>query len=134
MYTSIEYDIFMINWNWSGIGALDAHIEEIENEEEPTKTCRSQIREDAWPPGNFEIIVTDDYFPLFTTATWSVVLRVNGKIVDSTPAVENTHSAEFIKRWAKQMIRTRKAFFVGIGVDVNKEYAKFGGNPNELTL
>ena len=122
----------MINWNWSGIEALDAYIEGVESDEVDQKTENSNNTKENWPAGNFSIEVFDNYQPLFTSASWIVTMKINGKLVETSNPSNKPHTIEYVNRWTKQLIRTRKAWFKGIGVNVEKEYKRYGGDITDL--
>lgn len=123
----------MINWNWSGIGALDAYVDDLYPEDDAgPKTERSPEKE-QWPTGDFSIEAYDDYQPLFTSATWVVTMKINGKLVETSGPSIKPHTNEYISRWVKQQIRTRKAWLKSIGVNVETEYKRYGGDISDLT-
>lgn len=123
----------MINWNWSGIGALDAYVDDLyPDDNSGPKTERSPEKE-VWPTGDFSIVSYDDYQPLFTSASWVVTMKINGKLVETSNPSDKPHTVEYVNRWTKQLIRTRKAWLKSIGVNVEKEYKRYGGDITDLT-
>jgi len=111
----------IINWNLDG--ALDAYIaDSVENDGLSIN----------WPDGDFTVEVYDNYQPMFTSATWSVTVKINGKIVTSSLPVDKPHSINFINRWGRQVIRDHKKWMKSIGVNIEAEYRRLGGDPEDL--
>lgn len=122
----------MINWNWSGIGALDAYVDELYPDDASIPKTEKSPQKESWPPGDFSIVAYDDYIPLFTSASWVVTMKVNGKVVETSNPSGKPHTIEYVNRWAKQLIRTRKTWFKSIGVNIEKEYKRYGGDISDL--
>ena len=76
--------------------------------------------------------VEDKFEPLFTSATWTIVANVNGRQFAKTREANKAHTGPFIKRWTRQLIRTRYDDLRALGVDADAEYAKWGGDPKDL--
>ena len=85
-----------------------------------------------WPDGDGILHIYDDYQPLFTSATWSVTAKLNGKVITCTVPASKPHDQRFIKRWAQFLIRNKKTWLREVGVDVFSEYVKWGGNIEDL--
>jgi len=85
-----------------------------------------------WPTGDGVLHIYDDYQPLFTSATWSVTAKLNGKMIINTVPSQKPHDERFIKKWAQYVIRNRKQWLRDVGVDVFSEYIKWGGNVEDL--
>lgn len=85
-----------------------------------------------WPAGDGILHIYDDYKPLFTSATWSVTAKLNGKIITNTIPIDKPHDQRFINKWAQYLIRNRKKWLRDLGVDVFSEYVKWGGRVEDL--
>ena len=85
-----------------------------------------------WPPGDGILHIYDDYQPLFTSATWSVTAKLNGKVISNTVPATKPHDPRFIKRWAQFFIRNKKDWLRDVGVNVFEEYEKWGGKVEDL--
>lgn len=87
----------------------------------------------TWPPpGTSTLTITDLYEPLFTSATWTITARVNGEVMVQSRPSDKPHSPSFVKRWARQFIRTRYVSLRRQGVDADNEYVKWGGSLADL--
>lgn len=88
----------------------------------------------TWPPaGSAALIIEDKYEPMFISATWTIVATVDDvTITRSNPNPTGAHSPAFIKRWSRQMIRTRYEDLRRLGVDADAEYVKWGGDLKDL--
>jgi len=88
----------------------------------------------TWPsPGSANLVIEDKYEPLFTSATWTIRATVNGTVISESTSAPKSHSEAFVKRWARQMIRTQYDRLRQLGVDADSEYVKWGGIPDDLT-
>lgn len=97
--------------------------------------CETKITSSVgipWPSGDGILHIYDDYQPLFTSATWSVTAKLNGKVIINTIPASKPHDQRFIKRWAQFLIRNKKDWLRNLGVDVFSEYLKWGGNIEDL--
>lgn len=105
---------------WEQFGSLDFDIKVPEDK--PT-----------WPsPGTANLDIVDQYEPLFTSATWTVVAKVNGKVIISSSPSDKAHSQAFIKQWARVTIKNEYSELRRLGVDADAEYVKYGGNIDDL--
>ena len=106
---------------WANFGTIDLDFNTDENDR-PT-----------WPPpGTASLVVEDKYEPLFTSATWTVQARVGAEIISQSTEARKAHSDAFLKRWARQMIRTKYERLRQLGVDADGEYVKWGGLLEDL--
>lgn len=83
-------------------------------------------------PGSGKLLIQDKFEPLFISATWSLIATVNGNVVEKTKDSDKPHSKEFIERWARHFIRTNSTYLKNLGVDIDLEYQKWGGNLEDL--
>ena len=87
----------------------------------------------TWPPpGIRSVVIEDRCEPLFTSATWTMVIDAEGTIVASSASDAKPHSVETLCDWAKQAIRERYAELRQLGVDADAEYIRLGGNAKDL--
>lgn len=84
------------------------------------------------PPGSADLIIKDNYEPLFTSATWTLLAIVNKNIIASTQPSDKPHSDAFIKRWSRHMIRTNYETLKSLGVDIEKAYTELGGSMGDF--
>lgn len=111
---------------FSGYGDLD--LEGLIDEDPPPSTKRM--------PGSSTFHVEDKITPLFISATWVLTATVkdnNGEIVIHKSSDSPTaHTQSFIKRWARQVIRSNKDQLRKMGVDVEKAYQEWDGEVDDL--
>lgn len=87
----------------------------------------------TWPPPQMGLLKIEDKFePLFTSATWTIVAMVDGDVIAKTNPSDKAHTAPFIKRWSRQLIRTKYERLRQLGVDAEGEYVKLGGDLDDL--
>jgi hypothetical protein len=87
----------------------------------------------TWPPpGTAQLVVEDKFEPLFTSATWTITATVDGDVIAKSKESGRAHTAPFIKRWTRQLIRTRYERLRQLGVDAEAEYVKLGGDLEDL--
>lgn len=87
----------------------------------------------TWPPVGTRLLVVEDRCDaLFFTATWTVVAKVDDEIVSQSSEANHAHSQSFIKRWARQAIRSNYVHLRQLGVDADKDYVSFGGKAQDL--
>lgn len=87
----------------------------------------------TWPPPMMGLLKIEDKFePLFTSATWTIIASVNGSVIARTRESDKAHTAPFIKRWSRQLIRTKYEMLRRMGVDCEGEYVKLGGSLEDL--
>jgi hypothetical protein len=83
-------------------------------------------------PGSMKLLIEDMYEPLFLSATWSIVVKLNGRVVERSLTQDQTHKKVEVDSYAKSYIWSNKTFLQGIGVDVVDAYVKHGGNARDL--
>lgn len=104
---------------WAQFGSLDL---DLGDDDRPT-----------WPPPVMGLLKIEDKFePLFTSATWTIVASVGDQIIAKSRESDKAHSASFIKRWARQLIRSKYELLRQLGVDAEGEYVKLGGDLKDL--
>lgn len=87
----------------------------------------------TWPPaGSAVLVVEDKYEPLFISATWSIVAKVGQVVLARSKPADKAHSPAFVKRWTRQLIRTKYAALRRLGVDADGEYVNLGGDVRDL--
>ena len=87
----------------------------------------------TWPPPAMGLLHIEDKFePLFTSATWTIVAKVGGQVIAQSKEAGRAHTVPFIKRWSRQLIRSKYELLRQLGVDAEGEYAKLGGDPSDL--
>lgn len=87
----------------------------------------------TWPPvGTRELVIEDKCEALFYSAVWTVQARVDDQVLARSPSTDNNHSHSYVRRWARQAIRSRYIKLRQLGVDADSEYVKFGGKPEDL--
>lgn len=87
----------------------------------------------TWPPpGTADLIIEDKYEPLFTSATWSLVAKVGDQVIGQSQPISAPHTAAFMKRWSRQLIRSNYERLRKLGVDAEAEYVKLGGELEDL--
>jgi hypothetical protein len=87
----------------------------------------------TWPPpGIRKLVIKDKYEPLFTSATWTIVATVDGDEFAKSSQKDKAHTDPFIKRWARQLIRSKYEKLRQLGVDAEDEYVKWGGDLDDL--
>jgi len=83
-------------------------------------------------PGSAHLVIEDKCEALFFSAEWTLRATVGKhELAASTPR-SSTHTGPFIKRWARQMIRSNKARLRRLGVDVEATYLSWGGVLEDL--
>lgn len=87
----------------------------------------------TWPrPGSALLVVEDRCEPLFTSATWTIIATVGSMEISRSTQASKAHSPAFIKRWARQLIRSRMTQLRQLGVDVEQTYLGLGGLLEDL--
>lgn len=87
----------------------------------------------TWPPPQMGLLkIWDKFEPLFTSATWTIVAEVDGQVIARSRESDKAHTAPFIKRWSRQLIRTKYELLRRLGVDAEGEYVKLGGDLDDL--
>jgi hypothetical protein len=87
----------------------------------------------TWPPpGSSNLVIEDKYEPLFTSATWTIMAYVDEDVISKSTQSDKAHSSAFIRRWSRQMIRSKYELLRMLGVDVDEEYVKLGGDLVDL--
>lgn len=87
----------------------------------------------TWPPaGSANMIIEDRCEPLFITATWSVIATVGDLVISRSKSIDKAHTVPFIRRWSRQLIRTRYELLRRLGVDAESEYVRLGGDLQDL--
>lgn len=105
--------------DFSGIGCLDADVEEPAPDTVPL-------------PGSAHLVVEDKYMPLFTSAEWVIIATVGEHEIGRSTAKGCAHTDPFVKRWTRQLIRSNRARLRRLGVDVEKTYLQWGGILEDL--
>lgn len=82
-------------------------------------------------PGSATLDIEDKMVALFTSAEWTLVATVRDnkgpkELVRSTTTLQS-HTQPFVKRWARQTIRSNKDKLRRAGVDVDAAYLGWGG-------
>lgn len=87
----------------------------------------------TWPPPQMGLLkIIDKFEPLFTSATWTIIATVDEQVIASSRPADRAHSAAFIKRWSRQLIRSKYQLLRQLGVDAEGEYVKLGGDLEDL--
>lgn len=87
----------------------------------------------TWPPPQMGLLkIVDKFEPLFTSATWTIVATVDGDVIAQSKESGKAHTEPFIKRWSRQLIRTKYELLRRLGVDAEGEYVKLGGSLEDL--
>lgn len=87
----------------------------------------------TWPPpGSATLVIEDKYEPMFTSATWTIIATVGGDEFAKSRAADKPHTGPFLRRWARQLIRTKYEKLRQLGVDAEGEYVKWGGDLKDL--
>jgi hypothetical protein len=111
-----------------GLAEVDLGLDELIDEDPPPSTQRT--------PGSATLVVDDRYDALFTSATWTLVAKVknsNGElIIEQSSPTPTSHTASFIRRWARALIRQNKVKLRKMGVDVEQTYLGWGGIVEDL--
>ena len=84
-------------------------------------------------PAHAKLVIEDKYQPLFLTADWTLVATVGDVEVGRSSPSPHAHSDAFIKRWARQLIRSNKDRLRQLGVDVSAAYLSWGGALDDLS-
>lgn len=107
-------------------GEID--LDDLIDEDPPPSTKRM--------PGSATFEVEDKEEALFISAEWTLIARVkdaNGKIIIAqSTTMKKAHSAAFMKRWTRQVIRSNQKKLRKMGVDVEKVYQDWGGILEDL--
>jgi len=82
--------------------------------------------------GSAKLVIKDTMEPLFISATWTIIATVNGQVIDRSTSSDKEHTQLFIARWSKHLIRMKQAMLKRLGVDVEAEYVKLGGDLDDL--
>ena len=110
----------------TAFGELD--LSDLIDEDPPPSTKRM--------PGSATFEVEDKMSALFYSATWTLVATVSDSRGDVTIAQstesKKAHSAAFMKRWTRQVIRMNQKRLRKLGVDVEATYLKWGGELEDL--
>jgi hypothetical protein len=87
----------------------------------------------TWPSPQMGLLkIIDKFEPLFISATWTIVATVDGDVIAKSKESGRAHTETFIKRWSRQLIRTKYEQLRRLGVDAEGEYVKLGGNLEDL--
>ena len=86
----------------------------------------------TWPPVGAMFSIEDKYEPLFFSATWTIIAQIDGEIFSRSTPSNRAHTPPFIKRWVRQLIRSKYEKLRQRGVDADAEYAKWGGDLKDL--
>jgi hypothetical protein len=109
----------------SGFGEMD--LDGLEDEEPPS-TRRT--------PGSATLVIEDQMLALFTSAEWTLVGSVRDRsgeiVVQTSTTASQAHTQPFIKRWARQLIRSNSDRLRRMGVDVDSVYVQWGGILDDL--
>ena len=111
---------------WVGSGQFDAFYPEVEVDEDPTPVTLPSL------PVRRHLTIEDKYDALFTSATWTLIARVDTFVIDSTVSSSRSHDAQYIERWARYVIRSHYEKLKNLRVDAEAEYVKWGGDPSDL--
>lgn len=102
------------DFDFSGVGCLDADLDEPPPETLPMA-------------GTAHLVVEDKYEPLFTSAEWTIIATVGQHEIGRSSSKTQPHTEPFIKRWTRQLIRNNKERMRRLGVDIEKTYVEWGG-------
>jgi hypothetical protein len=72
------------------------------------------------------------HLPLFYTATWKIVVYVDGKEYISSDEVDRRPSKDVVDDWVRQIIRFHITTLSGMQVDVSSAYERYGGDRRDL--
>ena len=87
----------------------------------------------TWPqPGSCRFEAFDRHEPLFTSATWTVVVRVGDETIEVSPSSPAPHGRAYIDVVVRIYISTWTDKLRRLGVDVKDAYARHGGDPSTL--
>lgn len=87
----------------------------------------------TWPPaGSADLVIEDKCEPLFISCTWSLIATVGDRVIGQSKSIDKAHTVPFIRRWSRQLIRTRYELLRQLGVDAEGEYVKLGGDLEDL--
>lgn len=116
-----------------GFGEIDLDFGNIGN-----VMCDDEPAPETLPtPGSATLKVEDKEEALFITAEWTVVATVIGTKgkheLGRSTTIKKSHTAPYIKRWTRQLIRQNQARLVRLGVDVPATYLQWGGLLDDLT-
>lgn len=101
----------------------------------PNYAIEPEPCEPTWPPaGSAQLEVLDLYQPLFTSATWTVVLKVGTTTIVASDADDAPHSASVIEWLARAALRSEALRLRRMGVDVRHEYVRLNGNPDDIEV
>jgi hypothetical protein len=107
-------------------GELD--LDDLIDEDPPPSTKRM--------PGSATFDVEDKMTALFVSATWQLIATVKDKqgdtIIAQSTEMPKAHSDAFMKRWARQVIRSNQKKLRKMGVDVEATYLRWGGILDDL--
>lgn len=106
----------------------ELNLDDLIDEDPPPSTQRT--------PGSATLEIEDKMDALFISATWSLIAiardgRGDTVLAKSTES-QKAHSAAFMKRWTRQVIRSNKKKLRKMGVDVEATYLKWGGDLEDL--
>jgi hypothetical protein len=114
----------------SGFGELDLDLGNLscDDDDEAPATIPT--------PGSAQLKIEDKEEALFTSCEWTVVATViapsNKLELGRSTTIKKAHTAPYVKRWARQLIRQNKARLVRLGVDVPATYLQWGGILEDL--
>jgi hypothetical protein len=84
------------------------------------------------PPGIAQLIVEDKSLMLFLTVEWTITARVGSFVIARSTVASQSHSTPEMRRWARQLIRSRYVAIRRMGVDVDAAYVGYGGELDDL--
>lgn len=82
--------------------------------------------------GSAHLVIEDKCEALFISAEWTIKATVGKHEIAKSTSSSKAHTVPFIKRWARQVIRTNKARLRRLGVDVEAVYVQWGGILEDL--
>lgn len=83
-------------------------------------------------PGSACLVIEDKCEALFISAEWTLRATVGKFELAKSSTINKPHTGPFIKRWARQVIRSHKARLRRLGVDVEATYLQWGGILEDL--
>lgn len=110
------------------IGYGDIDLNDLIDEDPPPSTKRLS--------GSAELVIIDRCDALFISATWTLVASTKDErgmhVIQQTEPSDVAHSASFIRRWSRSLVRMKLAELRRAGVDVEKTYVSLGGDLSDL--
>ena len=76
---------------------------------------------------NGKIEYLHEWVPLFFTASWTVRIRVNGKILFESEGRDEPWDEEDKARWIRGTLAANSSLLLSEKIDANKEYEDWGG-------